>query len=173
MPSAAHGFMGAFEALTISSHRLCRWDLTGRSKAGTRPAKKVCNLFREGVAVKYARIETLRQDGNVAAMCRALNVSESGYHAWRKQPPSAHAQEDSLLEIEIKAAHQRTRETRMARSGYKPTWLTTGSQSVYIESIAYARNSGCAVSKSASSSQPRTPRIRCRLRRTCSTGNSP
>ena len=25
---AAHGFMGAFEALTISSHRLCRWYLT-------------------------------------------------------------------------------------------------------------------------------------------------
>ncbi len=61
--------------------------------------------------MKYGRIEEMRQDGNVAAMCRALSVSESGYHAWRKRPPSARAQEDSRLEIEIKAAHQRTRET--------------------------------------------------------------
>ena len=27
-PWAVHGFMGAFEALTISSHRLCWWYLT-------------------------------------------------------------------------------------------------------------------------------------------------
>lgn len=26
-----HGFMGAFEALTISSHRLCPWYLTGNT----------------------------------------------------------------------------------------------------------------------------------------------
>ena len=61
--------------------------------------------------MKYGRIEEMRQVGNVAAMCRGLNVSESGYHAWRKRSPSARAQEDGRLEVEIKAAHQRTRET--------------------------------------------------------------
>ncbi len=44
-------------------------------------------------------------------MCRILEVSESGYHAWRQRPPSARQQENRRLETEIKAAHQRTRET--------------------------------------------------------------
>jgi len=61
--------------------------------------------------VKYARIDELRQQHPVAAMCRVLEVSESGYHAWRQRPPSARTQENLRLETEIKAAHQRTRET--------------------------------------------------------------
>lgn len=61
--------------------------------------------------MKYARIEELRQLHPVATMCRILEVSESGYHAWRQRPPSARAQENLRLETEIKAAHQRTRET--------------------------------------------------------------
>lgn len=47
----------------------------------------------------------------MAAMCRVLGVSESGYHAWRKRPLSPRAQENRRLEIEIKAAHERTRQT--------------------------------------------------------------
>ena len=61
--------------------------------------------------MKYARIEELRQQHPVAAMCRVLAVSESGYHAWRQRSPSARTQENLRLETEIKAAHQRTRET--------------------------------------------------------------
>ena len=80
----------------------------------------MCGLFREGVAVKYApqeiplwdgQIESMRQQHTVATMCRILGVSESGYHAWRTRPPSARAQEEKRLEVEIMAAHQRTRET--------------------------------------------------------------
>lgn len=61
--------------------------------------------------MKYARIDELRQQHPVAAMCRALEVSESGYHAWRQRPLSARTQENLRLETEIRAAHQRTRET--------------------------------------------------------------
>ena len=41
-PRAAHGVMGAFEALTISSHRLCRWYLTflGASRVNVRDITK-------------------------------------------------------------------------------------------------------------------------------------
>lgn len=61
--------------------------------------------------MRYARIEELRQHHPVATMCRILEVSESGYHAWRQPPPSARKQENLRLATEIKAAHQRTRET--------------------------------------------------------------
>ena len=59
----------------------------------------------------YARIDELRQHHPVATMCRVLAVSESGYHAWRQRPASTREQENARLETEIKAAHQRTRET--------------------------------------------------------------
>ena len=39
-----------------------------------------------------------------------LSVSRSGYYAWRQRPPSQKALEDNRLEVEIKAAHRRTRE---------------------------------------------------------------
>jgi putative transposase len=71
----------------------------------------MCGVFREGVAVKYAQIESMRQRHPVSAMCRLLGVSESGFHAWRCRPLSARAQDDLRLEVQIKAAHQRTRET--------------------------------------------------------------
>ena len=61
--------------------------------------------------MKYGQIESMRQQHPVATMCRILGVSESGYHAWRTRPPSARAQEEKRLEVEILAAHQRTRET--------------------------------------------------------------
>ncbi len=47
-------------------------------------------------------------------MCRALNVSESGFHAWRVRPPSVRGRENARLEIEVLAAHQRTRQTYSA-----------------------------------------------------------
>jgi len=41
-------------------------------------------------------------------MCRMLNVSPSGYY---NRKPSKRAMEEARLEIEIKAAHKRNRET--------------------------------------------------------------
>ena len=61
--------------------------------------------------MRYGQIEALRQHYPAAALCRLLGVSESGYHAWRKRPPSARARQEARLEMEIRAAHQRTRET--------------------------------------------------------------
>lgn len=61
--------------------------------------------------MKYGHVSTLRHAHPVAAICRALLVSESGYHAWRRRPPSGRAQANARLEIELKAAHERTRQT--------------------------------------------------------------
>lgn len=64
--------------------------------------------------MKYGRIEFLRQSYPVALMCRSLGVSECGYHAWRRRPPSRSSQENMRLEAEILAAHRRTRESYSA-----------------------------------------------------------
>ena len=61
--------------------------------------------------MKYGHIDTLRHAHPVAAICRALAVSESGYYAWHKRPPSLRARANARLETEIKAAHERSRQT--------------------------------------------------------------
>jgi transposase InsO family protein len=47
----------------------------------------------------------------VDLMSRVLEVSRSGYYDWLGRGPSARAREDERLKIEIRAAHQRSRET--------------------------------------------------------------
>ena len=44
-------------------------------------------------------------------MRRIMNVSASGYYAWLDRPLSERAREDMRLEVEVKAAHKRTRQT--------------------------------------------------------------
>lgn len=44
-------------------------------------------------------------------MCRILGVSASGYYRWLSRKPCKRAQEEGRLEVEIKAAHKRSRET--------------------------------------------------------------
>ncbi len=61
--------------------------------------------------MRYGMIDTLRQQYPVALMCRVLDVSESGFHAWNTRPPCEREQKNARLVIEILAAHQRTRET--------------------------------------------------------------
>jgi putative transposase len=61
--------------------------------------------------VKYDQIDGLRPQYPVAMLCRLLNVSEAGYYAWRRRPPSPRTQENARLAIEIRLAHERTRQT--------------------------------------------------------------
>lgn len=60
-------------------------------------------------------MNTLRQEFPIAVLCRVLEVSRSGFYAWRKRPPSVRQQEDEKLKVAICAAHKRTRESYGAR----------------------------------------------------------
>jgi len=53
----------------------------------------------------------LRLKYPVPLMSRIMSVSASGYYAWLDRPQSKRAQEEIRLEVEIKAAHKRTRQT--------------------------------------------------------------
>lgn len=54
-------------------------------------------------------MKSLRLHYDLRMLCRVLTVSRSGYYAWASRKPSTRAQENARLEIEIKAAHARTR----------------------------------------------------------------
>lgn len=54
---------------------------------------------------------TLRAPYPLGLLCRVLEVSRSGYHAWRTRRPSKRALENARLEVAIRAAHGRTRQT--------------------------------------------------------------
>jgi transposase InsO family protein len=56
-------------------------------------------------------INQLRLQYSVPFLCHVLNIAASGYYAWLNRKPSKHAQEDARLEVEIEAAHKRTRGT--------------------------------------------------------------
>jgi len=58
---------------------------------------------------------TLRLEFPITALCRALDVSRSGFYAWRKRPPSTRRQDDERLKVAIRAAHKRTRESYGSR----------------------------------------------------------
>jgi len=55
-------------------------------------------------------IRELRLDYPVPLLRRMLSISASGYYAWVDRPLSQRAREELRLELEIKAAHRRTRQ---------------------------------------------------------------
>ena len=56
-------------------------------------------------------INELRQHYPIPALCRQLHVSTSGYYRWQAAPLSARQKVEGRLELEILAAHNRTRGT--------------------------------------------------------------
>ena len=56
-------------------------------------------------------IKELRLTYPVPLLCELLDVSDSGYYAWKSRRPSKRAQEEARLEVEIMAAHRRTRQS--------------------------------------------------------------
>ena len=56
-------------------------------------------------------IKELRLVYCVSLLCRVLEVAKSGYYVWVKGPVPIRQREEERLELEIRAAHKRTRQT--------------------------------------------------------------
>jgi len=61
--------------------------------------------------MRYQFIEAHREEYVVTLMCRVLNVSSSGYYAWRKRPCSQREMANRELLKEIEAAHEESNGT--------------------------------------------------------------
>jgi putative transposase len=59
--------------------------------------------------VKFQFIRMQSREYPIALMCRALEVSESGYHAWTKREVSKRAQENPVLAEQIEQIFQTNR----------------------------------------------------------------
>ena len=55
--------------------------------------------------MRYAFIEQHRQDMEISMMCALLNVSRSGYYAWRTRPVSQREMANQQLLKKIQAAY--------------------------------------------------------------------
>lgn len=69
------------------------------------------SVLCHGVAARYALMKESRLDYPLEVMSVLFNVSRSGYYQWLQRKPSKRAQEEPRLVAEVKAAHQRKRET--------------------------------------------------------------
>jgi putative transposase len=55
--------------------------------------------------VKFAFIAEQKVAFSIVMMCRVLDVSTSGYHAWNGRPVAAHAHREGELDGRVRAAH--------------------------------------------------------------------
>jgi putative transposase len=61
--------------------------------------------------VIYSFIEAEKANHRISTMCMALNVSKSGYYAWRCRPPSTRMRADMVLAERIERIHRDSRGT--------------------------------------------------------------
>jgi transposase InsO family protein len=61
--------------------------------------------------VKYAFIQQHRHEFSIVLMCHVLGVSRSGFYAAHRRAPSQRERTDQRLRVEIRAIHQRSRNT--------------------------------------------------------------
>jgi putative transposase len=61
--------------------------------------------------MRYRFIQQHQAQFPIAAMCRVMQVSPSGYYAWRSRPESNRSVRNRALLVRIKAAHRRSRKT--------------------------------------------------------------
>jgi hypothetical protein len=73
----------------------------GRDAQGDRPDGPIA----------YGFVERERANHHVTTMCRLLEVSPSGFWAWKKRPPSMRTGSDAELLDRIRTIHRASRET--------------------------------------------------------------
>ena len=69
----------------------------------------------------FGFIAAKKAEHSIAIMCRVLEVSRSGFHAWQTRKPSARALEDQRLTARIAEIHGQNRGV-YGRRALTPSW---------------------------------------------------
>ncbi len=75
-------------------------------------------------------------------MCRVLQVSASGFYAWKKRPPSPREQQDAVLWPQIEAIHRESHDTYGYRRIFRAL-LALGLKASRRQVIRLMRKHGC------------------------------
>ena len=118
---------GRREGLTSEERRELRAAAEGaNARAGARDLEKSRGLLRAGerdAVTVFGFIAAEKATYPISLMCRTLDVSRSGYHAWEARPPSKRSRVDLVLSAPITQMHERSRAStprwrRHSRVGY-------------------------------------------------------
>jgi len=94
---------------------------TAPHKRGTRHFTKGRRVLCQGTRVRYAFVNDHAKEHGIATMCRVLDVTRSGFYAWRHKPLSDRAIEALRGYKAPRAIHGRRRSSRRTRcSGSSP-----------------------------------------------------
>src|SRR2546427_11921839 len=93
---------------------------------GVRNPKKSRRVLCEGTAVRYEFIRRPHRQFRIAALCRVLRVSRSGFYEWRQRVPSPRVQANEHLLADIRRVHWEHREAY----GALKTWRALNRQGV-------------------------------------------
>ncbi|XVQ07153.1 IS3 family transposase [Spirillospora sp. CA-255316] len=91
--------------------------------------RRAIELVREAVPPKkrFEAIEVMVAEGRpITVCCRVLNISESGFHMWRKRPQSARAIRHAWLTEQIRRLHADSRGTYGGRRVHAELTLGLG-----------------------------------------------
>lgn len=61
--------------------------------------------------MKFAFILAEKAFYSIVMLCRVLEVSRSGFHAWQGRPSAPRTRSDAQLAVQVAAVHKRSRET--------------------------------------------------------------
>ena len=86
--------------------------------------------------MRFRLIDAAKKDFPVARLCKVLDVSPSGYFAWKDRPASARQREDLVLLAHVRSAFTLSHETH------------SGSQYCSNEYQAELRKNGIVISMS-------------------------
>ena len=78
--------------------------------------------------MRFAFIQTEKAAVPIAARCRLLKVSRSGYYAWLERAESVHAQQDRQLSVRIRASFEASRK----RYGSPRIWEDLREEDIHI-----------------------------------------
>jgi len=70
--------------------------------------KKSGSVLRERIHIRLEAIARFSDDYPVGLMCRCVNVSRSGYYAWKEREPSPRTIENDALLEEIRSLHEQS-----------------------------------------------------------------